>query len=428
MFYEPPVRLCISSVNSRWIGGLLLVHLILVAKQCSAQQIRLIPYIPEQVFAVGSNITLTCIFEDVELYKDNSLWQAWQLPDYVAKHPELSDASHRLSQTYVKNGTHMISTMTLTNAETKDTGYFGCTVRLFRLRDENYEVKQYVYVSSNDNNVFIDDQQGGMKNSTFIFEHGNSGLVPCKSTHPNVTVSLIRNSRNLLSEPNSNWLMESKRGLILHQATFEDTGDYQCIGTVNNISTKIFFKIFVEGIELIRVDNIADPWEGNNVTLICRANTNPEFASPPEWFFKSKFDMSTLKRINETGPSEGIKISLTNDELGVYESRLELLNVNRQTTHREFKCNSKIDNKTVSKEISFFITGPDHSWIIYGLILPIGIIVLVMIFVAIIVVIRRRYCASCDIEESSCCVCLLGLLNCLQMCTYCCLAASDFSS
>jgi hypothetical protein len=43
--------------------------------------------------------------------------------------------------------------------------------------------------------------------------------------------------------------------------------------------------------------------------------------------------------------------------LGVYESRLELLNVNRQTTHREFKCNSKIDNKTVSKEISFFIRG-----------------------------------------------------------------------
>jgi hypothetical protein len=42
--------------------------------------------------------------------------------------------------------------------------------------------------------------------------------------------------------------MESKRGLILHQATFGDTGDYQCIGTVNNISTKIFFKIFVEGI------------------------------------------------------------------------------------------------------------------------------------------------------------------------------------
>jgi hypothetical protein len=42
----------------------------------------------------------------------------------------------------------MISTVTLTNSETKDTGYFGCTVRLFRLRDENYEVKQYVYVSS----------------------------------------------------------------------------------------------------------------------------------------------------------------------------------------------------------------------------------------------------------------------------------------
>lgn len=90
MFSEPPVRLCISSVNSRWMEGLLLVHLVLmVAKQCSAQQIRLIPDIPEQVFAVGSNITLTCIFEDAELYKDNSLWQAWQLPDYVAKHPEV---------------------------------------------------------------------------------------------------------------------------------------------------------------------------------------------------------------------------------------------------------------------------------------------------------------------------------------------------
>ena len=62
---------------------------------------------------------------------------------------------------------------------------------------------------------------------------------------------------------------------------------------------------------MIRVDDVADPWEGNNVTLICRANINPEFASPPEWFFMSKFDMGTLKRIyvliNETDPSGGKK-------------------------------------------------------------------------------------------------------------------------
>jgi hypothetical protein len=62
---------------------------------------------------------------------------------------------------------------------------------------------------------------------------------------------------------------------------------------------------------LIRVDDVADPWEGNNVTLICRANTNPEFASPPEWFFQSKFDVSTAKRmyvfINETESPEGKK-------------------------------------------------------------------------------------------------------------------------
>jgi hypothetical protein len=147
---------------------------------------------------------------------------------------------------------------------------------------------------------------------------------------------------------------------------------------------------------------------------------------------------------------KGIKISLTNDELGVYESRLELLNVN-QTTRREFKCNSKINNQTVSKEISFLILGIFHlknlmrrpialikllvlincistffkgsngSWIIYGLILPIGIIAIV----AITMVLHKRCCPSCSRE---CCLCVRECCLCLELCTHCCFSISAFNS
>jgi hypothetical protein len=71
--------------------ALFIFYFVLVAQQSSAQRIRLIPDVPEQVVAVGSNITLTCIFEDIQHYTGISAVAplSWTLPDYNVKYPEV---------------------------------------------------------------------------------------------------------------------------------------------------------------------------------------------------------------------------------------------------------------------------------------------------------------------------------------------------
>jgi hypothetical protein len=71
--------------------ALFIFYFVLVAQQSSAQLLRLIPDVPEQVVGVGSNITLTCIFEDIKtyilIYAVEPL--SWTLPDYNVKYPEV---------------------------------------------------------------------------------------------------------------------------------------------------------------------------------------------------------------------------------------------------------------------------------------------------------------------------------------------------
>jgi hypothetical protein len=61
-----------------------------------AQRIRLLPDVAEQVIDVGSNITLTCIFEDLKSYSSISAVAplSWQLPDYIVKYPEVSSTTN----------------------------------------------------------------------------------------------------------------------------------------------------------------------------------------------------------------------------------------------------------------------------------------------------------------------------------------------
>lgn len=133
----------------------------------------------------------------------------------------------------------------------------------------------YPFIGDNDL-AFIDDpSQGGIKGYLFRFQQGNSGLVPCKSTHPNVTITIttyltnspviknsiikkhswfrhqmisLKNWQILLSESTSNWQMEPKRGITLKRVMFSDTNRYNCIGSMNNLTTRVRpLYIIVEG-------------------------------------------------------------------------------------------------------------------------------------------------------------------------------------
>ncbi|XP_046456457.1 vascular endothelial growth factor receptor 1-like isoform X2 [Daphnia pulex] len=333
-----------------------------------------------QVVRQGANLTITCTYD----YQDDAGQKlndiTWILPDALAKNNPLSQGvNDRLRNTFDRNHTHMTSTLTLENLRTKDTGYFTCNVHS-ALHYESYRQKQYVYVYSDADYVIIDDNAY----QEYSSKQGDSIQIPCRPTHPNVTFHLIRNSQitakgyiwerseNLLSDPDSKWNLDPERGLSLKDTTISDTGQYQCVGTMNNVSDWEYFQIYVKGIELVRIGDADDPLEGSNITLICRTHVQREFASPPEWAYQL-IDVTgeTLKVINGTNTDEESPINAGYyDDLDshhqsskaafysrertwrYYESRQELIDV-ALNTNITFQCKANKDKEIMFKKISF---------------------------------------------------------------------------
>jgi hypothetical protein len=131
------------------------------------------------------------------------------------------------------------------------------------------------------------------------------------------------------------------------------------------------------------MNDTEDPLVGSNVTLICRISKylSTHNSSAPEWSLKKIGDNEIIRTINETNPPEGLIFStyyfivssfklhsfaLNNKGIQIntviesdmyYESRLELFDVTLNTSTTIFQCKSTVNNKVVSKEISFQIKG-----------------------------------------------------------------------
>lgn len=46
-------------------------------------------------------------------------------------------------------------------------------------------------------------------------------------------------------------MLEPFSGLTVKNVTLDDTGAYECIGTMNNVTTRKFFKLIVSGIKVL---------------------------------------------------------------------------------------------------------------------------------------------------------------------------------
>ena len=77
------------------------------------------------------------------------------------------------------------------------------------------------------------------------------GSIPKYKFHFNRIHKSILNfiaSQNLLSDPDSKWSLDPERGLTLKNTTIGDTGQYQCVGTMNNNTDWEYFLIYVKGV------------------------------------------------------------------------------------------------------------------------------------------------------------------------------------
>ncbi|XP_046456952.1 uncharacterized protein LOC124204012 isoform X3 [Daphnia pulex] len=359
----------------------------LFAIQTECQQLEIIPGDTERVVQAGSHLTLTCTYQYVNEYDKRENNISWILPSYLTRNPK-SGVEKRLLKTFNRNDTHLSSTMTLMNSIPEDTGYFGC-VEILSWNTIG-KISQYVYVHS-DTTLIIDKMDDKYLFPKFEHRQGESLLIPCKPTHPNVTVSLSReklstngewdwdNITDLLSQPDSNWAFEPKLGMTLTNPKINDSGEYGCVGKMDNAVIYEYFSIYVLGrMELTRIDEIDDTlqaWlDGSNATFICRTSATSEFPSQPEWAYQIGDD-GEMHVLNESNPTEGIHIQSTNYYSGMgytfYESRLDLFDFASQipfdpwNTSIIFKCTANIDTQPVSKTISLTIKEIRYDPVVY---------------------------------------------------------------
>ncbi|KAK4029982.1 hypothetical protein OUZ56_022939 [Daphnia magna] len=339
-----------------------------------ANRLVMIPDQVQQVIDVGQTLSLTCIYQFQTEEESKLANMAWILPDVLTNYPKNSSIGHRFRFTVGRNETHVKSSMVLQKTIPSDTGYFRCAVL------PHIKIDQYVYVYSERELVFIDTYH----TKTFMSWYGESKDIPCKPTHPNVTISLYR--RNFLADDrwdsmelssklgNANWLLKPlpERGLRLTNSKHSDSGIYKCVGRMKEPTptaepTERVFSLSTNDIKLVR-DGDDDPLEGSNVTLKCtislQNNFNNQYNVSPHWFYVD-YETGKEQFINETNPPRGILVKNSGmSSMGFfygerisgrkYESSLELLSI-RLNTQTYFQCRGHENRQIISRWITFTI-------------------------------------------------------------------------
>ncbi|XP_045034375.1 vascular endothelial growth factor receptor 1 isoform X5 [Daphnia magna] len=310
----------------------------------------MIPDQVQQVIDVGQNLSLTCIYQFETEEESKLANMAWILPDVLTNYPKNSSIEHRFRFTVGRNETHVKSSMVLQKTVPSDTGYFRCAVL------PHIKIDQYVYVYSERELVFID----AYHTKTFMSWNGESKDIPCKPTHPNVTISLYRkiifgeddswdSMQELSSElGNASWLLKPlpERGLRLTNWKTSDRGAYKCVGTMNEPTPT------------------AESTEREFFLFTNEQNLNNQYTVAPEWFY---IDNETGKEqfINQTNPPRGILVkNSAKNSMGffheeqiassIFESYLELQSI-RLNTQTHFQCRGHENQRVISRSISFTI-------------------------------------------------------------------------
>uniref|UniRef100_A0A0P5A089 receptor protein-tyrosine kinase n=1 Tax=Daphnia magna TaxID=35525 RepID=A0A0P5A089_9CRUS len=329
----------------------------------SGQRIKMILKKREQLIYVNSTLTISCIYAFEDSYQKKNSDIVWDFPNDL-KNAEVMDAVRRLNKKFIRNETHMVSTVTLLNTRTKDTGYFECKGTPNRYL-QTASIKKYVYIYDGIELIIVEN------NGNFLdIPHGQIHyIISCRPTHPDVKVSLVHTHQytaqgenllklkdNLLEDPDSNWSFDQKIGLKLKKAKIDDSGRYECAGLLNGKKQFSYINITVIGMELSKVNSTDEPTIGSNVTLICRTFYTSSISKRPVWAYWIITNES-MQLINETNPPRGILIKTDRfsyrDEL-LYESRLVLIDV--APNAYSFQCRA-----TETRSISFRVGGREKN-------------------------------------------------------------------
>ncbi|XP_046654208.1 vascular endothelial growth factor receptor 1-like [Daphnia pulicaria] len=393
-------------LTKRAFAALLGLLFALLANQIvQTDQIQIIPEgekdqhgIGQHIIQAGSTLLLTCV-EELHLSKNKI---RWIIPRITQRKERLAK---RVKITTLRNETDLISTMALTNATPIDTGFYNC--------ERKGAANRYVYVFSHEKLVFMDIQH----NNLTVPKERESIRIPLKTTHPNVSISVFRQTNELEVEfqqeffkifdsssvENSRFSFDSKWGLELRSPQVFDSSYYYFVGHLPswNENKRINIKydddteefrswlfpldainetditrlpVIVQGIELERTGAPADPVEGSDVTLIC-STAYDDMPIRPMWFHHVNDNYSlfhypeksnstnNLMNFSEKEESETLFQQRKNDIQIKTESKfhffsksqLHLHNVTLNTLYTKFKCKISNERLSLDQKISFTV-------------------------------------------------------------------------
>nr|CAH0103682.1 unnamed protein product [Daphnia galeata] len=368
------------------------------------------PYKQKVIEQGTQTLTLTCL-EKLESYSRQTPMDdkfQWKGPN--------EGTQKRLNVTNFRNETHLISTATLENTTIYDTGYYRCDCRCQTYRCRVYDLR-YIYIASRENLFFMDVRGQGVRKagSKIISQPGDSIAIPLKVTHPDVRISVYRQTREIGVEPqnefskvfdstsrieNSRWSFDPRVGLTLKNTTIFDSTYYYFVGYVESFVVNIKhdkemkeflnrilpldkvnvpdvkkFLLVIKGVELELEGSPSNPVEGSNVTLICSTSNNV-LPFMPTWKYHGIPAERTQYGYSNRGPTESYKfpegsqifLQQPNKDIQIkterkwsdfyfYKSQLTLHNVSLDTNYTSFGCGFNRDWNQQFKVISFTIEG-----------------------------------------------------------------------
>nr|CAH0112998.1 unnamed protein product [Daphnia galeata] len=280
----------------------------------------------QRVIEAGSNLTLTCVYAfEFEHGKDN-LQIVWDYPQSLSITPtKMVGRKTNPQHWYDRNETHMTSKMTLINARPENTGNFSCSVH--SVTGETFTTLpgvEYIYVYESTRLIIMNNSLPHYQNkSTFVFDSKEETIhIPCKVTHPIVTVSLSYiNRQNLFSDPNSNWQFHPQSGLTLKNPADHDSGQYVCAGTINNFTDEGNFVLLIKsynyqsGLLMISKETERVVDAGSNMTLACtyayqQQNNEVNNYLDLQWTFPQNVN-KTVSAYSHTPSAKGRRVSKT---------------------------------------------------------------------------------------------------------------------
>ncbi|XP_077340203.1 vascular endothelial growth factor receptor 1 [Lithobates pipiens] len=228
----------------------------------------------ELIVQVGQPIHLSCSGDQL---------LSWKFPAASRKE---SNRFHMM-ENVCHRGVNALCQMNLTlyTAQISDTGFYRCQYKHLTLSKKTSAV--YIYVTEQ-NSAFVDMK---MTDPQVIgINDGEKLVIPCRVTSPNITVTLKKDSRNVLYQPGAkSAVWDSKKGFIIRKPYPNVFGILSCEAKVNGKThTRIYYTLkqhtAIHNVQL-SVPSSIKVLRGKALSINCTATTELNTRAEIQWTY-----------------------------------------------------------------------------------------------------------------------------------------------